>query len=169
MPRQIRKHATLKVTQASPSVPAALTGHSAVSHAGLNALEPCVGGTGVGSLRDDSISRFAPEEVIYRSWLIIGSLAVMLADGVLVSDLDVLRNNPVLFRQVPSLRWLLDPRESPEAPWPNPWAPLAVRWKSPSGQGRSGHWFRSRHSGAVVTAHRPRCVVLSIRVAQRTG
>lgn len=93
----------LNDTQIFPSVPASLTGQSLVSHAGLNVLTSFLDATGFGALCEDRFSQFVPERAVHRPGRILGSLAVMLAGGgEHVSDLDVLRNSPGLFGQVPS-------------------------------------------------------------------
>lgn len=91
------------LTRVFPSVPAATSNQSLISHAGLNVLTSFVDATGFGSLCEERLSQFVPEKAFHRPGRILGSLAVMLAgDGEHVSDLDVLRNSPGLFGRVPS-------------------------------------------------------------------
>jgi hypothetical protein len=93
----------LNDTQVFPSVPAALTGQSLISHAGLNVLTTFLDATGFGALCEDRLSGFVPEKATHRPGRIIGSLAVMLAGGgEHVSDLDTLRDSPALFGPVAS-------------------------------------------------------------------
>ncbi|MHA7242387.1 IS1380 family transposase [Paeniglutamicibacter antarcticus] len=90
-------------TQVFPSVPAALTSQSLISHAGLNVLTSFLDAVGFANLSEDRLSQFVPAQAIHRPGGILGSLAVMLAGGgEHVSDLDVLRNSPGLFGPVPS-------------------------------------------------------------------
>ncbi|MDO5745996.1 MAG: IS1380 family transposase [Micrococcaceae bacterium] len=93
----------INTTRVFPSVPVSLSGQLLVSHAGLNVLSSFVDATGFGALCEDRFSQFVPERAVHRPGRILGSLAVMLAGGgEHVSDLDVLRNSPGLFGQVPS-------------------------------------------------------------------
>lgn len=90
-------------TQIFPSFPAALTGQSLISHAGLNVLTSFLDTTGFGALCEDRFSQFVPDQATHRPGRIIGSLAAILAGGgEHVSDLDVLRNSPGIFGPVPS-------------------------------------------------------------------
>lgn len=110
----------LNDTQGFPSLPAALTSQSLISHAGLNVLTSFLDATGFAPLCEDRFSQFVPEQAIHRPGRIIGSLAVMLAGGgEHVSDLDVLRNSPGLFGAVPSnatvSRFVARAADQPEA------------------------------------------------------
>ncbi|GAA1495326.1 IS1380 family transposase [Paeniglutamicibacter kerguelensis] len=110
----------INTTRVFPSVPAALTGQSLISHAGLNVLTSFVEATGFGALCEDRFSQFVPERATHRPGRILGSLAVMLAGGgEHVSDLDVLRNSPGLFGPVPSdatvSRFVARAADQPEA------------------------------------------------------
>ena len=100
-------------TQVFPSVPAALTSQSLISHAGLNVLTSFLDAVGFANLGEDRLSQFVPAQAIHRPGKILGSLAVMLAGGgEHVSDLDVLRNSPGLFA----------PRSLPTPPFPGSWS-----------------------------------------------
>ncbi|MGB9034948.1 MAG: IS1380 family transposase [Paeniglutamicibacter sp.] len=110
----------LNDTQVFPSLPAALTNQSLISHAGLNVLTAFLDATGFAALCEDRFSQFVPEQAIHRPGRIIGSLALMLAGGgEHVSDLDVLRNSPGLFGAVPSnatvSRFVARAADQPEA------------------------------------------------------
>lgn len=93
----------LNDTRVFPAVPAALTGQSLISHAGLNTVTSFLDATGFGSLAEEHFAQFVPEQAIHRPGRILGSLATMLAGGgEHVSDLDVLRDSPELFGPAPS-------------------------------------------------------------------
>ncbi|QXQ08758.1 IS1380 family transposase [Paeniglutamicibacter sp. Y32M11] len=110
----------LNDTHVFPSLPAALTSQSLISHAGLNVLTSFVDATGFAALCEDRFSQFVPDQATHRPGRILGSLALMLAGGgEHVSDLDVLRNSPGLFGAVPSnatvSRFVARATEQPEA------------------------------------------------------
>lgn len=110
----------LNHTQVSPSLPATLTGQSIISHAGLNVLTTFLDATGFGAICEDQLAEFVPETATHRPGRIIGTLAVMLADGgEHVSDLDTLRDSPELFGPAPSnatvSRFVKRAAEEPEA------------------------------------------------------
>ena len=110
----------LNDTQVFPSLPAALTGQSLFSHAGLNVLTSFLDATGFGAMCEEQLSGFVPERATHRPGRILGSLAVMLADGgEHVSDLDTLRDSPALFGTAPSnatvSRFVARAAEQPEA------------------------------------------------------
>lgn len=110
----------LNDTRVFPSLPAAPTGQSLVSHAGLNVLTSFLDATGFGALCEEQLAGFVPETATHRPGRVLGSLAVMLADGgEHVSDLDTLRDSPDLFGPVASnatvSRFVERATEEPEA------------------------------------------------------
>ena len=110
----------LNDTRVFPSVPAAPTGQTLLSHAGLNVLTSFLDAAGFGSLCEDRLADFVPETATHRPGRVLGALAVMLADGgEHVSDLDTLRDSPELFGPVASnatvSRFVERTAEAPEA------------------------------------------------------
>lgn len=93
----------LNDTRVFPAVPAAPTGQSLISHAGLGTVTSFLDATGFGALAEEHFSQFVPEQAAHRPGRILGCLATMLAGGgEHVSDLDVLRDSPELFGPAPS-------------------------------------------------------------------
>lgn len=110
----------LNNTRVFPAIQAAPTGQSLVSHAGLNVLTSFLDATGFGALCEEYLAGFVPETATHRPGRVLGSLAVMLADGgEHVSDLETLRDSPELFGTVASnatvTRFVERASESPEA------------------------------------------------------
>ena len=104
----------LNDTHVFPSLPAALTSQSLISHAGLNVLTSFVDATGFAALCEDRFSQFVPDQATHRPGRILGSLALRLAGGgEHVSDLYVLRNTQDSSEQYPRTQ------QCPDS-WPGP-------------------------------------------------
>lgn len=92
-----------KITGVFPCLPVATTDQSLVSHAGLNVVTSFVDALGFRELCEDRLGQFVPSGARHRPGTILGSLAVMLADGgEHVSDLDILRTGAGVFGKVAS-------------------------------------------------------------------
>lgn len=70
-----------KDTRVSPAVPAAQTGQSLISHAGLGTVPSLLDATGFGTLAEAHFSRFVPKQATHRPGRSLGCLASMLAGG----------------------------------------------------------------------------------------
>ena len=91
----------LNDTRVFPAAPAAPTGQSLISHAGLGTVTSFLDATGFGALAEEHFSQFVPEQATHRPGRILGCLATMLAGGgEHVSDVDVLRSNATVSRFV---------------------------------------------------------------------
>ena len=151
----------LNDTQFSPPFPAAPTGQSLISHAGLNVLTSFLDATGFGALCEEQLADFVPETATHRPGRVLGALAVMLADGgEHVSDLDTLRDSPELFGPVASnatvSRFVERAAEAPEA--------FTLGFATLTKALRSRIWEAAgkRNPATLATAagpadHRPRC------------
>ena len=107
-------------TPVFPAIPAALTGQSLVSHAGLGVLTSFLNALGFRKLCEDRFSQFVPAMAVHRPGKILGDLAVMLAaGGEQVTDVDQLRAAPGLFGTVASeatiSRFMARVKDQPEA------------------------------------------------------
>lgn len=103
-----------------PSVAAAPTGQSLVSHAGLGVLSSFLNALDFRKLSEDRFSQFVPETATHRPGKIISDLTLMLAaGGEQVTDVDQLRAAPGLFGNVASestiSRFMARIKEEPEA------------------------------------------------------